>query len=124
MQAIRTLLDRVDPVAAPDPPGGSPEHQRRRLYEDLAGLFGALGARQRVLLVLEDLQWADPTSLSLIEILPRRLTDAPVGLLLTARTDEPGSRFQGTLLQLRRARPLNLEIPLDALPVDRVADMV
>ncbi|MBI4220581.1 MAG: hypothetical protein HY682_10580 [Chloroflexi bacterium] len=77
-----------------------------------------------MLLVLEDLHWSDPTSLGLTELLPRRLANAQVGMLLTAREDEPGSLFQGTLLQLRRARTLNLEVPLNSLETDRVAEMV
>src|SRR5262249_59143881 len=54
----------------------------------LRGLSGPRG----LLVVLEDLHWADGTSLALVPFLARALSREPVALILTYRPeDEPGS---------------------------------
>jgi class 3 adenylate cyclase/tetratricopeptide (TPR) repeat protein len=59
--------------------------------EDLTGavrdLFAALARKQPVVLVLEDLHWAEPALLDLIEHLLERTTDAPLMLVCLARQE-------------------------------------
>jgi DNA-binding CsgD family transcriptional regulator len=66
------------------------------------------------LLVLEDLHWADETSLELLPLLPRRLAAARLLILATARDDEPGSAPDRLLGVLDRGHSL---VRLDLAPL-------
>jgi DNA-binding CsgD family transcriptional regulator/tetratricopeptide (TPR) repeat protein len=88
----------------------SPELDRTRLFNAVTELlFAAAGAaRGGLLLVLEDLHWADAASLALLQHLARRLGEAPLLLTLTYRTvDQPPARpLQAALADLTRQQPL------------------
>ena len=66
--------------------GGSVE--QGRLFEQLLGLIGRLAARQPMLIVFEDLHWADASTRDLVAFLGRNLRAAPAALVLTYRSDE------------------------------------
>jgi tetratricopeptide (TPR) repeat protein len=81
----------------------------RRVREYLA----ALGARQPLVLLLDDLHWADPVSLDLLRAVGRYLTDLPLLILATYRDDEPtaGQPWAGVLPALvREARAERLTV--------------
>jgi DNA-binding CsgD family transcriptional regulator len=67
------------------PPTG---RARAQLFEGLLGLLGRLSASAPVLLVAEDLHWADSATLDALAFLLHSLRDQRVGLLLTFRSDE------------------------------------
>jgi class 3 adenylate cyclase/tetratricopeptide (TPR) repeat protein len=69
------------------PIGGSPAHQRERLMATLAGWLLAAAAIQPAVLVVEDLMWADPSTIELLELLGRQAAAARVLLLYTARPE-------------------------------------
>ena len=73
-------------------------------FEAAARYLRALAGRRGLLLVLEDLHWADATSLSLIPFLARALARDPAAMLLTYRPDdETGSpSLAGLRKELRR----------------------
>lgn len=87
---------------------------RERLFEAVRCTLAALAAERPVVLVFEDVHWADDTSLSLITYLARRLDGLEVLLLVSFR-DEELSRERGqALVELERAgRSLALS-PLSA----------
>jgi DNA-binding NarL/FixJ family response regulator len=60
-----------------------------RLFEDVVDELERLATPAGVLLVVEDLHWADPSSRSLFDFIARNLRDASVALVATARNDEP-----------------------------------
>src|SRR5579859_6177391 len=67
-----------------------------RLLRILAGDHGTL-------LVIEDLQWADPETLALIDYVSANLAKEPLMLLGTLRSDEPGPAWSmATSLRSRR----------------------
>lgn len=78
------------------PEFGQPGHQRPaaededhvRLFEAMAQAVGHLALRQPLLLVLEDLHWADDMSLRLLAFLSRRGAAWPVLLVGTIRREE------------------------------------
>ena len=73
------------------PPGAPPLPARvdyRRLFEMLAQLVAHLAARDTLLLVLEDLHWADELTVRLLAFLARRVSAERVLLLATAREEE------------------------------------
>ncbi|MDQ7809787.1 AAA family ATPase [Amycolatopsis sp. A133] len=63
--------------------------------QDLLVALAALGiledaaSEQPVLLYVEDLQWLDASSAAVIKFLARRLTNAPILLLVTVRAEDP-----------------------------------
>jgi DNA-binding CsgD family transcriptional regulator/tetratricopeptide (TPR) repeat protein len=58
------------------------------LFEHVLAFLNRLGAHQPLLLVLEDLHWADASTRDLITYLGRNLRTAAVTLVLTVRADE------------------------------------
>ncbi|HEY2994422.1 MAG TPA: BREX system ATP-binding domain-containing protein [Methylomirabilota bacterium] len=95
----------------------------RPLFESLAQLVRHLAARQPVLLVLEDLHWADELSARLVAFVGRRLAGTAVLLVVTAREDELAEvpALQQALDDLRRDAALTT-LPLRPLShVDTLA---
>ncbi|MDQ2786167.1 MAG: AAA family ATPase [Chloroflexota bacterium] len=81
-----------------------PEHEKRRIFEAFVHFCLALSRDTPLTIVLEDLHWADATSLDLIQLLARRLASARTFLLATARSDEPGDDLAAWLSALARGR--------------------
>lgn len=84
----RTELSRLFPElgrGAPEPPGGE---DCVRLFEAMARVVQYLSAGRPLLVVLEDLHWADEMSHRLMVFLARRITDWPVFMLGTVRVEE------------------------------------
>ncbi len=75
------------------PPSGSSS-----LFEHLLAFLTRLGQRQPVMLVFEDMHWADASTRDLVAFLGRNLRSAAVALLLSYRADE--------LHRRHRLRPL------------------
>jgi serine/threonine protein kinase/tetratricopeptide (TPR) repeat protein len=76
-----------------------PAAARVRLFSDLAETFGALAAERPLLLVLDDLQWADALTLGFVEFLLRsgQPERRPLLVLGTYRSEELGVELQGLL---------------------------
>ncbi|GAA4547792.1 helix-turn-helix transcriptional regulator [Pseudonocardia xishanensis] len=73
--------------------GGEPERGGRELgqlqmFEALLSALGAAAARRPVLLVVEDLHWADRSSRDLLVFLLSRLADQPLLVVATYRADD------------------------------------
>ena len=62
-----------------------------RVFEETLALLAARAASAPVLLVLEDLHWADTSTLDLVVFLAHNLGGRPVLLLATHRADDPTS---------------------------------
>ena len=94
-------------------------------FEAAARYLAALAGRRGLLVVLEDLHWADATSLSLVPFLARALGRDPVALLLTYRPDdEAGSpSLAGLRAEVRRGA-LGTELPLGPLSADDAGAML
>lgn len=73
-----------------------PQSELQRIYESVAALFSLLSKKQAVLLLLEDVHWADSSSLALLRHLARRLCTEHILVVLTYRE-----------LELDKALPLN-----------------
>ncbi len=94
---------------APDPPDDallaalSPEALQYRTFEAVRTLIRALADRQPVALALDDLHWADPTSLQLTERLLPLTEEVPLLLVVAMRSDR--DRRSWRLVQDGLARP-------------------
>lgn len=104
LDKLEALLSRAGPEGAADAPlfaallsvqGESryaplsmgSEEQRRRTLDALLRQLEGLARRQPVLVVFEDLQWADATTLELLGTLLERIASLPVLALLTCRPE-------------------------------------
>ncbi|WP_184712168.1 helix-turn-helix transcriptional regulator [Streptosporangium saharense] len=61
---------------------------RGRLFEQILTLLERLAERRPVILVIEDIHWADRSSRDLLAFLSRNLRTAPVLMILTYRSDD------------------------------------
>jgi DNA-binding CsgD family transcriptional regulator/tetratricopeptide (TPR) repeat protein len=85
-----------------------------RLFELLLGLLGRLGEQAPLVWVVEDLHWADSSTLDLLAFLVRNLRRERVLVAVTYRNDEPGhqQRLGPYLAELDRVgRVQRLELP-------------
>jgi class 3 adenylate cyclase/tetratricopeptide (TPR) repeat protein len=62
-----------------------PQHKARRTIEVLLEQMDALARRNPVLAIYEDVTWADPTTLEVLDLLVERIQHLPVLMLITFR---------------------------------------
>ena len=118
----RSLTSRVRPISAD---GGDAHHRRRLLVQELADLLVTADPGPAVLIVLEDLHWADELSLDVLGHLAGRLATRPVLVVGAYRSDElhsglPMRELRARLLGQRLAE----EIRLPRLGPDQTATVV
>src|SRR6266700_1786860 len=70
------------------PAGADPGTARARLFEVLLTLLETLAEQQPVVLVVEDVHWADRSTCDLLSFLVRNIQQARVLLVVTFRSDE------------------------------------
>ncbi|MFT5042318.1 MAG: class 3 adenylate cyclase/predicted ATPase, partial [Hyphomicrobiaceae bacterium] len=96
----------------------SPQRRRKQLLDALLAIVSAESRTRPLLIVFEDLQWLDPTSLELLERLIAEVAELPVLLLLTCRPE-----FTPTWVATPAMVTLHLE-RLDALDITRLVEYV
>jgi len=120
-ELARLLPDLADADARAPRPSGS----ELRLFEAVARWLERLAAASPLLVVLEDLHWADEASLRLTAFLSRRLERRAVLLVVTARVEEVGEApmLGRVLAELSREQRIT-EIALGPLGRAATADLV
>lgn len=95
------------------------------LGETIANLLEAAAATRPVVVIVEDLHWADAATLSMLSFLLRALAGRPVLFLLTCRVDEVrrGGSIRTFLAEAERARLLE-RLSLARLDTVAVRDLV
>ena len=98
------FLDAVTPTEADDRAGGT-DVDRFRLLDALDSWLSQVASVQPVLLWLDDLQWADPSSLQMIQHLARSPRPAPLVIVVTYQPDAltQGDEVSHVLGQLQRS---------------------
>ena len=92
-------LGRLLPaLGAPDRVGQPDRTAQVRLFELLLGLLGRLGELVPLVLVVEDLHWADRSTRDLLAFLVSNVRWERMLLVVTYRDDEPGQRRLGPYL--------------------------
>jgi AAA ATPase domain len=112
-------------LALPPPaPLGDPALERTRLFEAVARLLQRIAAERPLVLLIDDLHWADHASLDLVHYLARGLADQRVLLIGTYRLDEARAhpRLRPLVRSLQRLG-LAEEMTLTPLPPDAVAKL-
>jgi predicted ATPase/class 3 adenylate cyclase len=90
----------------------APQRQKQKTLEIILALLRGLAAQQPVLFIVEDLQWADPSTLELLTLF---IDQEPTARLLTLFTCRPefhppwGLRAHVTSLTLGRLPPTQIE---------------
>jgi DNA-binding CsgD family transcriptional regulator/tetratricopeptide (TPR) repeat protein len=85
------FAEALRPLGKPWQAGRLPPGSQLQVFEETLALLTTHAAGAPVLLVLEDLHWADISTLDLVVFLAHNLDDRPVLLLVTYRADEPSS---------------------------------
>jgi class 3 adenylate cyclase/predicted ATPase len=96
-------------LSLPAPEGAalalSPERQRQQTLDALRALLLGRAERERLVFAVEDLHWADPSTLELLGLLLDDVAAAPVLLLLTCRPEfRPPWPLRSHLVQLSLSR--------------------
>ncbi len=103
------LSERVGKKTEPEAAKINPALDQEKIFEQYAAVLKALSKDRTLILVLDDLQWADSGSLNLLFHLARELKDSRILLLGTYRPDDialgrDGGRhpFESILNELKR----------------------
>jgi len=108
----------------PAPLDAEPETERYRLFEAVVGLLTEISATAPVLLVLDDLQWADRPTLLLLRHLARAPNSGRVLVLGSYRATEARiNGFADALAEFRRER-LVTQIEVTGLAEAETAELV
>ena len=86
---------------------------QERLFAEVAAFFAELAGHRPLVLALDDLHWADPSSLDFVRYLAHRVSDHRLLLAVTYRSDEVHRRHPLSLLVpqlVREARAERLDV--------------
>ena len=108
----------------PSQPGADPDSDRYRLFDAVSRFVVALAATRPVVVVVDDLHWADKPTLLLVRHLLRATAELPILLLGTYRDTElsPNQPLAGVLADLRREQLIE-RIALDGLREEDVGEL-
>jgi class 3 adenylate cyclase len=104
---------------------GDPAQAKLRMFESVVTLL-ELWARDRgLLLVLDDVHWADSSTRHLLDYVARRLTASRVMLLATFRSDELDRRHPLTrMVQVWQRTGAAETVSVDAMTPEQVTEMI
>ncbi len=85
--ATSMMPSRWDVGERREPPPIDDTALNRRLLESFALLLHSVAQDQPTLLIIDDLHWADTTTLSLLDFYRRRWAESSLGVLVAARTE-------------------------------------
>ena len=127
--AYQPIVDALRPVAGDELPvvTGVVDDAvaRARLHERLASLLEQASAGRSLLLVLDDVQWADPDTLAFLRTIAGRGLAAPMLTLATARTGEyGGDRPLGRALSAIIRDAAVTQIEIDGFDLSETAALV
>jgi DNA-binding SARP family transcriptional activator len=89
LASVAALLPELHArIGLPEIPRLDGESERIRLFESLFRCIASLAAQRPLLLLLEDLHWAQPATLELLQFLLRRVSGVPVMIVVTYRDEE------------------------------------
>jgi tetratricopeptide (TPR) repeat protein len=102
-----------------------PEQEQNRLFEAVSQFITNISRETPLLVVLDDLQWTDPSSLLLLHYLARGVQKTPLLLLGAYRSTEIDSKHPLTpvLTELNRER-LPQSVSLKRMSLDDISEMI
>src|SRR3954469_1643692 len=99
------------------------QHERYRSHRAVCVLLEMLAETQPVLLVLDDVHWADPASVELLAALLHRPPTAQVLVALAVRPRQMGERLSASLERAHRAGTI-VRIELGALSREEAGELI
>ncbi|RME74037.1 MAG: hypothetical protein D6784_10840 [Chloroflexi bacterium] len=123
VKLVPLLAEKIGPVP-PNPPL-EPSAERGRLLEQVSNFLLNIAREQPLLLLLDDLHFADPDSLAMLQVLVQR---APGAAIMVAAAVDPsamtaGHPWPGILSALTEAR-LAVPLPLPRLSDEEVSQLL
>lgn len=102
----------------------SPEQEQQSLWEAVLELFKVVCERTPLLIVLDDVQWADTSSCELLAYLARRSSGVPIAFLATCRETEltPKHALRPLLAHMQREHTVKT-LPLRPLTDTHIRSM-
>ena len=128
LQPLVPQLEQVLGVDIPAPPPLDAQAANLRLLRTVEELL--LAAHQPLLILLEDMHWADPESLALLQRIAAHLTSRPILVIASYRDDErpdlPSQLSRLRHQKLARLRPPSIADLSDAIlgPAGRRPDLI
>ena len=103
----------------------SPEHEQNRLFEAVSQFITNISREAPLLVVLDDLQWTDPSSLLLLHYLARGVYRTPLLLLGAYRSTDVDARhpLAPVLTELNRERLLQ-SVQLKRMTLGDVSEII
>jgi DNA-binding SARP family transcriptional activator len=113
---VKELVDELQPLPPLDP-----ESARFRLDQAVSGFVRRLAAVRPMTIALDDLQWADESSLALLAFLALEMAESPLFVLATYRNVDPtlSGPLARTLAELSR-QPRSRRVDLVGLDRDGI----
>ncbi|WP_069804318.1 DUF6788 family protein [Thermogemmatispora onikobensis] len=103
----------------------SPEDEQRRLWEATLDLLTMISERTPLLIVLDDMHWADPSSCELLAYLVRHLQQRAIMITATYRdTELPEEHPLRTLLPHLQREQVALRLEIAPLSEEQIASLV
>jgi len=112
--SVKAGADRYPPLAF------SPAQAKEQTLDALVDLFLEMARQQPLLLAVEDVHWADPTTLELLSLLVKEIPSERVCLVLTARPEFFASWTTSHHLQLNRLDRKRVEEMVSGLTQDKL----
>ncbi|WP_426520035.1 ATP-binding protein [Diaminobutyricibacter sp. McL0618] len=104
--ALTVLLPELSSIEGLDSPGTAARTGVERLYELVAVLFENVSRERQLVIIIEDIHWADAATLELVRFLIRMLAGGKILIVLSYRSDEVlrGHPLRSYLPELERTR--------------------
>lgn len=121
-RAAVVALMSSEPQASRHDAGAGP---RRALFEGICDRLASASAARPLLLVFDDIQWADPTTLSFIRLLAPRVRSRPILIVAAAREEalEADTPVGALVREFDRRRAIRV-LPLAPLASAAVRSMI
>jgi tetratricopeptide (TPR) repeat protein len=120
---LAQLIPAFAPLLPPADAAVDPNLQKRRLYQSLVTLLTNIARLHPVIVIIEDLHWADDASLEFLSYFAHYIPAERIALILTYRGEEIGSGLERFLVGLERER-IATEFKLSHLTLDEVRIML
>ena len=119
------FVDALRPLGKPWHVDEQTRGSQLGVFEETLALLTDRAAEASVLLLLEDLHWADTSTLDLVVFLAHNIEDRPVLLLATYRADDPASNERvGQLVDGVRRSGSALVLELGPLEREELAELL
>jgi class 3 adenylate cyclase len=104
---------------------GDPAQAKLRMFESVVTLLDLWARERGLLLVLEDVHWADSSTRHLLDYVARRMANSRVMVLATYRSDELDRRHPLTrMAQVWQRSGAAETVTVDAMTPEQVAEMI